>query len=230
MRPGRYVPIACGGVNNVLRANPRKGAAPRDHGRRDSACLLQCQCELLALQPVARNGRTSEIHHRRQAGPSRSRPRYAALRVEQSLDAANDPGWRWRSGGEAPRASVRGPGHRYNRRSGRGDRSRRITASTLAARASTIKGAGGVLFGGSEVQQRFQTRSEGGHARLSPPYYAAASATRSRSRCSADVEGGEEAGFFVGEVLVEGGAGDAGPFDHVLNVGFATSCGSGSWT
>ena len=39
----------------------------------------------------------------------------------------------------------------------------------------------------------------------------------------AGVEGGQEAVVLVGEVLVEGGTGDARPFDHVLDVGRAVA-------
>src|SRR6476646_8721304 len=50
---------------------------------------------------------------------------------------------------------------------------------------------------------------------------AACGCSHSRSQAlGAGVEGGEEAVFFVGEMLVEGGSGDAGPVDHVLDVGF----------
>ena len=42
---------------------------------------------------------------------------------------------------------------------------------------------------------------------------------------SGGVESGEEAVVLVGEVLVEGWPRDAGPFDHVLNVGFPVAAG-----
>ena len=99
--------------------------------------------------------------------------------------------------------------------------SRRITASTLAARASTIRvraASGSVAVKCSSVSRPKRRRSR----RLSPPLAAAAADPVAQAR-GGGVEGGEEAGFFVGEVLVEGGTGDAGPLDHVLDVGFAVA-------
>ena len=99
--------------------------------------------------------------------------------------------------------------------------SRRITASALAARASTIRvraASGSVATKSSSVSRPKRRRSRqvvaallGGGVDAFP------------QAGGGGVEGSEEAVFFVREVLVEGGAGDAGPFDHVLDVGVAVA-------
>src|SRR5918995_6646697 len=78
--------------------------------------------------------------------------------------------------------------------------------------------AGGIGFAGGEAQQRFEPEADS----VAPdvPPFASRGFEFLAQTLGADVESGEEAIFFVGEVFVESGAGYAGPVDHVLDVGF----------
>ncbi len=80
------------------------------------------------------------------------------------------------------------------------------------------QGPGRVRFGRREVQQRFERETE--PLAQAVPTLSGGGADALAQALGAGVEGGEKAVLFVGEVLVEGGAGDAGPFDHLLHVGF----------
>jgi hypothetical protein len=79
----------------------------------------------------------------------------------------------------------------------------------------------GVGLAGRELQHRFEAEAH-------PVTPDVASPPRGRLDFLAQargtgVKGGKEAVFFVGEVLIEGGAGNAGAIDHVLDVGFQVS-------
>jgi hypothetical protein len=83
------------------------------------------------------------------------------------------------------------------------------------------QGASGLRFGCDEVQQGFQSEAQ------PVPEVVASLASGGLDPVAKArgglVEGGEEAGFLVGEMLVEGGTGDPGPLDHLLDVGFAVA-------
>src|ERR1700710_1450321 len=93
--------------------------------------------------------------------------------------------------------------------------------SAEGARSLDDQGPGGVSFGGGEVEDRFQAEAQP-VAQVVVSLADGGGDPVAQAR-GGRVEGREEAGFFVGEVLIEGGARDTGPLDHVLDVGFAVA-------
>ena len=173
--------------------------------------------ERLSRRLMTLVGKHYEVHQRGQKRFQLVVLLLAEARIEQGFDAADDAGsrqavWERRSGSSSRASESR------QRAKSSSSSTRRLTAAALAARASTTIVR---AVSGSRLAKPSSASSPSGpdRARSSPPSRAAA-VDRCAQALGAGVEGGEEAVFFVGEMLVEGGAGDAGPVDHVLDVGF----------
>src|ERR1700749_264126 len=161
-----------------------------------------------------------EIHQRGQKGLELVVFVFAEAGVEERFDSADDPGsgygsLRRRVGKkllgkfvEAPREIVQEFDTPHNR----------LRAGSARLDHQRPRGIG---LANREFQHRFETKAD-----FVTPNAAALADCRfdfyAQAR-GAGVEGGEEAVFFVGEMFVEGGAGNAGAIDYILDIGFQVS-------
>src|SRR5436190_11114593 len=140
----------------------------------------------------------------------------AEARIEQGFDPADDAGGGQRGGGALAGKELAGL-----RFEAAGELVHKLDTAPNRSRAGgpglDHHRAGGIGLATGEAEQGF----EGVADAIAPDISALAGGCIEllAQPLGAGVESGEEAVFFVGEVLVEGRAGDAGPVDHVLHVG-----------